>query len=61
LIAHGVHADTGSLAYAVTTARDARALGGLLDQGASPPVLARELAPAFSLERADGAWGRRAR
>jgi tRNA nucleotidyltransferase (CCA-adding enzyme) len=48
LLALGIHADTGSLTYSATTARDARALGRLLDQGASLPVLARYLAPAFS-------------
>ena len=48
LLALGIHADTGSLNYAGTTARDARALGWLLDQGASLAVMSRYLEPAFT-------------
>lgn len=47
----GIHADTGSLTYAETTARDARALAHLLDRGASSRMIARYLRPAFSLEQ----------
>lgn len=48
LWALGIHADTGSLTYAGTCARDARALGWLLDQGASLRVMSRYLEPPFS-------------
>jgi tRNA nucleotidyltransferase (CCA-adding enzyme) len=48
LFALGIHADTGSLTYAGTTPRDARALGWLMEQGASLVVLARYLEPAFT-------------
>ncbi|MBK7581930.1 MAG: CBS domain-containing protein [Myxococcales bacterium] len=48
LLALGIHADTGSLSYAGTTARDARALGWLLDQGASLRVMSRYLKPPFT-------------
>jgi len=51
LLALGIHADTGSLTYACTTARDAHALGWLLEQGVSLPVLARYLRPAFTLRQ----------
>jgi tRNA nucleotidyltransferase (CCA-adding enzyme) len=51
LFALGIHADTGSLTYASTNARDARALGFLLDRGASQTVLARYLQPGFSAEQ----------
>jgi len=51
LFALGIHADTGSLTYAGTTARDARALGFLLEHGASVPVLRRYLAPALSVQQ----------
>lgn len=44
----GIFADTGSLGYATTTARDARAVAWLLDQGASPKVINRYLRPAFT-------------
>ncbi len=48
LLALGIHADTGSLTYAGTSARDARALGWLLDRGASLRVMSRYLEPPFS-------------
>lgn len=44
----GIFADTGSLGYATTTSRDARAVAWLLDQGASPKVINRYLRPAFT-------------
>ena len=44
----GIYADTGSLSYATTTSRDARAVAWLLDQGASPRVINRYLRPAFT-------------
>lgn len=48
LMAIGVHADTGSLTYAGTTARDARALACLLGQGARLAVVSRYLRPPFT-------------
>lgn len=51
LLSLGIHADTGSLTYSGTTARDARALGRLLEQGARLPVMSRYLRPAFSVEQ----------
>ncbi len=51
LLCLGLHADTGSLTYSGTTARDAHALGWLLEQGASLPVMNRFLRPAFSAEQ----------
>ncbi len=44
----GIFADTGSLGYATTTSRDARAIAWLLDQGASPKVINRYLRPPFT-------------
>jgi len=44
----GIHADTGSLTYGVTTARDAAAVAWLLERGANVAVLSRYLRPAFS-------------
>lgn len=43
LLALGLHADTGSLCYANTTPRDARALTHLLEQGADPVLCSRYL------------------
>jgi tRNA nucleotidyltransferase (CCA-adding enzyme) len=43
LLALGLHADTGSLCYASTTPRDARALTRLLEQGADPALCSRYL------------------
>lgn len=51
LFALGIHADTGSLTYAGTTARDAEALAALLRAGAEVPVLGRYLTPALSNEQ----------
>jgi tRNA nucleotidyltransferase (CCA-adding enzyme) len=48
LFALGIHADTGSLSYAGTTARDALALAWLIDAGADPRLIARYLRPPFS-------------
>jgi tRNA nucleotidyltransferase (CCA-adding enzyme) len=48
LFALGIHADTGSLSYAVTTARDALALAWLIAAGADPRLIARYLRPPFS-------------
>lgn len=48
LLSLGIHADTGSLTYSATTARDAHALGRLLEQGASLPVMSRYLRAPFS-------------
>jgi tRNA nucleotidyltransferase (CCA-adding enzyme) len=47
----GIYADTGSLGYATTTSRDARAVAWLLDQGASLKVIGRYLRPAFTPEQ----------
>jgi len=43
LFALGIHTDTGSLVHATSTARDARAVAWLMDQGASLAVLNRYL------------------
>ena len=48
LFALGIHADTGSLTYAGTTARDAAAVATALAAGARLGVLGRELTPALS-------------
>jgi len=48
LLALGIHADTGSLTFAGTTARDADALAFLLRRGVALPVLNRYLEPRFS-------------
>jgi tRNA nucleotidyltransferase (CCA-adding enzyme) len=48
LLALGIHADTGSLTYAGTTARDAAALAWLLEQGANLRMINRYLAPPFT-------------
>lgn len=53
LMSLGIHADTGSLTYAQTTARDAVALGWLLDQGVSLPVQRRYLRGGFTPEQRD--------
>jgi tRNA nucleotidyltransferase (CCA-adding enzyme) len=44
----GIYEDTGSLTYSSTTARDARAVGYLLDQGASLEIAVRFLNPGLS-------------
>lgn len=52
LFALGIHEDTGSLAYARSSSRDATALAWLLGQGAQPGLLQRFLRPPLdSLER----------
>jgi tRNA nucleotidyltransferase (CCA-adding enzyme) len=48
LLALGIHADTGSLTFASTTARDAEALAWLLRRGVSLTMLNRYLSPRFS-------------
>ena len=48
LFALGIHADTGSLTYATSTGRDARALAWLYDHGVNLRVVARYLEPPFS-------------
>ncbi len=48
LFALGIHTDTGSLTFAATSARDARALAWLIDRGASQRVLVRYLTTPFS-------------
>jgi tRNA nucleotidyltransferase (CCA-adding enzyme) len=48
LLALGIHADTGSLTFAGSTARDAKALAYLLGVGVVLPVLNRYLKPRFS-------------
>lgn len=45
LFSLGIHEDTGSLAYARSSSRDAMALAWLLGQGAQPGVLQRFLRP----------------
>jgi tRNA nucleotidyltransferase (CCA-adding enzyme) len=52
LFSLGIHEDTGSLAYARSSSRDAMALGWLLGQGAQPGLLQRFLRPPLdALER----------
>ncbi|MBX3182128.1 MAG: CBS domain-containing protein [Polyangiaceae bacterium] len=48
LFALGIYADTGSLTYASTSGRDARAVGWLLDQGGRLKTVNRYLRPAFT-------------
>lgn len=48
LLALGIHADTGSLTFAGSTARDAEALAFLLGVGVALPVLNRYLEPRIS-------------
>jgi len=48
LLCLGIHADTGSLTFAGTTARDAAAVTWLLGQGVALPVLNRYLRPRFT-------------
>lgn len=49
LCALGIHTDTGSLTFANSTSRDARALSWLMDEGAQLSVLNRYLHAPFSL------------
>jgi tRNA nucleotidyltransferase (CCA-adding enzyme) len=52
LFSLGIHEDTGSLAYARSSSRDAMALAWLLGQGAQPRLLQRFLRPSLnSVER----------
>ena len=51
LLLLGIYEDTGSLSYANTTARDARAVSVLLDQGANVQIAVRYLNPALSAEQ----------
>ena len=51
LLLLGIYEDTGSLLYATTQARDARAAGYLLEQGASLQLAARSLNPPLSAEQ----------
>ncbi len=50
LLSLGVHEDTGSLAYARSSSRDATALAWLLGQGAQPALVQRFLKPPFDAE-----------
>lgn len=47
-MALGIHGDTGSLTYDLTTARDARALAWLMEQGASLELVAEFAQPALT-------------
>lgn len=51
LFALGIHADTGSLTFAGSCARDANALGWLLEHGVQMTVLRRYLRQPFSAEQ----------
>lgn len=51
LLLLGIYEDTGSLMYTTTTARDAKAVGFLLEQGASLQLAVRSLNPALSAEQ----------
>jgi tRNA nucleotidyltransferase (CCA-adding enzyme) len=53
LMAIGIYTDTGSLSYASTTARDARAAAWLLEQGASLKMVNRYLRTSLSAEQRD--------
>ncbi|XHX76883.1 MAG: CBS domain-containing protein [Stenomitos frigidus ULC029] len=48
VMALGIHVDTGSLTFDQTTARDARALAWLMEQGASLSVIAHYAAPGLA-------------
>lgn len=48
VMALGIHVDTGSLTFAGATARDARALAWLMQQGASLPLIAKYIEPGLS-------------
>ncbi len=48
VMALGIHVDTGSLTFARATARDARALAWLMQQGASLPLIAEYIDPGLS-------------
>jgi hypothetical protein len=51
LLALGIHADTGSLCYDSTTARDAKALAWVMEQGASQAAIAEHSRSSLSLEQ----------
>lgn len=51
LLLLGIYEDTGSLTYASTTPRDARAVSYLLEQGANLQIANRYLNPALSAEQ----------
>jgi nanoRNase/pAp phosphatase (c-di-AMP/oligoRNAs hydrolase) len=51
LLALGIHADTGSLCYDSTTARDAQALAWAMEQGASQPAIAENVQTSLSQEQ----------
>ena len=48
VMALGIHVDTGSLTFDQATARDARALAWLMEQGANIPTIAEYVDPGFS-------------
>jgi tRNA nucleotidyltransferase (CCA-adding enzyme) len=48
VMALGIHVDTGSLTFGGTTARDARALAWLMEEGANVQTIARYCEPSFS-------------
>jgi len=48
VMALGIHTDTGSLTYMETTARDAKALAWLMEQGANINVIAEYVEPSLS-------------
>jgi tRNA nucleotidyltransferase (CCA-adding enzyme) len=49
VMALGIHVDTGSLTFAQSTARDARALAWLMEQGANMRTIAEYVDPGFPL------------
>ncbi len=51
LLLLGIYEDTGSLSYASTTAREARAVGYLLDHGANLQIANHYLNPPLSIEQ----------
>ena len=51
LLALGIHADTGSLCFDSTTARDAKALGWLMEMGASQAAIAEHSKGSLSTEQ----------
>lgn len=51
LLALGIHGDTGSLCYDSTTARDAKALAWVMEQGASQSAIAEHVRTSLSSEQ----------
>jgi tRNA nucleotidyltransferase (CCA-adding enzyme) len=47
----GIHGDTGSLCYDSTTARDAKALAFVMEQGASQSAIAEHVRTSLSNEQ----------